>query len=293
MLRTRVIVGALLIAGLVALASADSAVPTIWLGFMRLGPGAILVLLCVFAFAPVLASEFAALVTPATTGKHAWLHWIAISIGIISVAVAPSAIKPHLDLQIAMSGVFLIVLLCALCHLRTRQPAGFTARVGGVLLGYAAIGVPLGFWILLRHDRDAWTLAGAILCVKSADIGAYFTGTLIGRHRMIPWLSPGKSWEGFVGGVIMSAIVGAALGALSSSDAAANQLVDAVSIGYGAFVAVVLGIIGTAGDLFESLLKRGAGVKDSGRILPGMGGLYDVFDSLLLAGPAAWWLLAN
>ena len=110
---------------------------------------------------------------------------------------------------------------------------------------------------------------------------------------MIPWLSPGKSWEGFFGGVILSALVGAGLAALSSSAAAINAYVDPVSIGYGAFVAVVLGIVGTGGDLFESLLKRGAGVKDSGSILPGMGGLYDVFDSLLLAGPLAWWMLAN
>ena len=293
MLRTRLIVGSLLIAGLAGIAMIDSSSPILWIGFMRLGPGAILVLLSLFAFAPILAGEFSRLMNSADHRKNTPLYFLAIFIGIASVGIAGDALPKHLVMPIVMSGPFFLVIACAINHARTRLTTGFANSVGGVLLAYAAIGVPLGFWILLRHDRDAWTLAGAILCVKSADIGAYFTGISLGRHKMIPWLSPGKSWEGFFGGVILSALVGAGLAALSSSAAAINAYVDPVSIGYGAFVAVVLGIVGTGGDLFESLLKRGAGVKDSGSILPGMGGLYDVFDSLLLAGPLAWWMLAN
>ncbi|GDY05890.1 hypothetical protein LBMAG51_06770 [Phycisphaerae bacterium] len=293
MLRTRLIVGSLLIAGLAAIAIIDSSSPTAWIGFMRLGPGAILVLLSLFAFAPILAGEFSRLMHPKEDRKNAPLYFLAIFVGIASIGVLGDALPRHLVMPVVMTGPFFLVIACAINHARTRLTTGFANLAGGVLLAYAAIGVPLGFWILLRHDRDAWTLAGAILCVKSADIGAYFTGISIGRHKMIPWLSPGKSWEGFFGGVVLSALVGAGLAALSSSDAAINAFVDPVSIGYGAFVAVLLGIVGTGGDLFESLLKRGAGVKDSGTILPGMGGLYDVFDSLLLAGPLAWWMLAN
>ncbi len=293
MLRTRLIVGSLLIAGLAGIALLDSSTPIMWIGFMRLGPGAIFVFLSLFAFAPILAGEFSRLMHPKEDRKNALLYFLAIFLGIASIGVLGDALPKHLVMPVVMTGPFFLVIACAIGHARTRVTTGFASLVGGVLLAYAAVGVPLGFWILLRHDRDAWTLAGAILCVKSADIGAYFTGMSIGRHKMIPWLSPGKSWEGFFGGVVLSALVGAGLAALSSSDAAINAYVDPVSIGYGAFVAVLLGIVGTGGDLFESLLKRGAGVKDSGTILPGMGGLYDVFDSLLLAGPLAWWLLAN
>ena len=293
MLRTRLIVGSLLIGGLALLALIDSSAPTLWIGFMRLGPGAVLILFSLFAFAPILAGEFSRLMNPSAPAALTRIHFLAIFIGIASVGVVADMVPKHLALPVVMSAPFFLVLLCAINHARTRITTGFPNTVGGALLGYAAIGVPLGFWILLRHDRDAWTLAGAILCVKSADIGAYFTGIIIGRHKMIPWLSPGKSWEGFVGGIVLSAVVGAALASFSGTTAAANAFVDPISIGYGIFVAVTLGIVGTGGDLFESLLKRGAGVKDSGSILPGMGGLYDVFDSLLLAGPVAWWLLAN
>ncbi|MSQ90237.1 MAG: hypothetical protein EXS01_02420 [Phycisphaerales bacterium] len=293
MLRTRLVVGTLLIAALAGLAMLDSAQPTLWIGFTRLGPGAILIILCLFAFAPILAFELTKLVNPGASRATFLLNYLGIFSGIASVAVFPSALAAHLVTSAAMSLPFLLVLLCAVSHARTRSVEGFARSVGALLLGYAAIGVPLGFWLLLRRDQDVWVMAGAILCVKSADIGAYFTGMALGRHKMIPWLSPGKSWEGLTGGLVCCAAVGAALGALSQSIAAADAFVDPISVGYGALVAVILGLLGTAGDLFESLLKRGAGAKDSGTILPGMGGLYDLFDSLLFAGPVAWWMLAR
>ncbi len=293
MLRMRLIVGTLLILGLIAIAWLDASSPIIRLGQGRIGPGLVLIAVCIFAFAPILAWEFNRLTSAKSSRSGFWLNYLAISLGIASVGILPDLLPEHLVMPAVLTCPFLILFVCAIIHARTRQIDGFVQSVGAVFLGYAAIGVPLGFWILLRHDRDAWTLAGAILCVKSADIGAYFTGISIGRHRLIPWLSPGKTWEGLAGGIIFSGCIGAALATLSASALAMNALVDPIAIAYGALVAVVLGVTGTLGDLLESLLKRGAGVKDSGSILPGMGGLYDVFDSLLLAGPVAWWMLAN
>ncbi len=303
MLKTRLVVGGLLIAALAALAAVDSAFPVVWIASQRIGPGAILIFVALLPISVILAGEFSRLTGSHPAGSNfrvgggqplsRWLSYLAIASGVASVALAQELLPAHLVAPALLSTPFVLVTLCALNHARSKQVAGLAHAVGSTLLAYGAIGVPLGFWILLRHDRDAWTLAGAILCVKSADIGAYFAGCAIGRHKMVPWLSPAKTWEGFLAGVAVSAGVGWALAVASQSAAAANAFVEPVAIGYAVVVAVVIGVVGTCGDLFESCLKREAGVKDSGTILPGMGGLYDVFDSLLPAGPLAWWLLTR
>jgi len=122
-----------------------------------------------------------------------------------------------------------------------------------------------------------------LLCVKFTDIGAYFGGRALGRRKLIPWLSPGKTWEGLGFGLLTAAAVGAAL---------ATQM--DLRRGYvmpwwkGAIFGAVIGGIGQLGDLLESLMKRDAEVKDSGSLIPGFGGVLDVIDSPLLAAPFAY-----
>jgi len=292
-MQTRIIVGALLIAFLLALAAVDAMVPSLELGGSSFGPGVVLALVSLLLFTPLLALEFSAMVTARGEPRRVLLHWIAIGGGTLLVLSTSGGLPQSIAAPIALTAPFAAACIAGLLHVISRHNDGFARASGSVLLGFALIGVPLGFWLLLRRDTDPWTLAGAILCVKSADIGAYFSGVAMGRHKMCPWLSPGKTWEGFAGGVALSALVGLAASLLSGSDAAARHGVAAIDPVRGAWVAVLLGMIGTLGDLLESLLKRGSGMKDSGRLLPGMGGLYDVFDSLLLAGPVAWWLLAR
>jgi phosphatidate cytidylyltransferase len=119
------------------------------------------------------------------------------------------------------------------------------------------------------------------LVVKVTDIGAYFTGRLFGRHKLFPRISPGKTWEGFFGGVLVALVsscvfwlcVEGRMGILSFT------LADAV------FLGLFLSCAGVIGDMFESLLKRSAGVKDSSAAIPGMGGILDVIDSLLFGAP--------
>jgi phosphatidate cytidylyltransferase len=127
-----------------------------------------------------------------------------------------------------------------------------------------------------------------ILTTKSCDTGAYFTGRLLGRHRMIPWLSPGKTWEGLAGGVATAILVGMILAALSRRFL---EIPDQVPWWIGALGGLLFGVFGQLGDLAMSLLKRGAGVKDSSKILPGLGGVLDVLDSPLMGAPVAYWLL--
>ena len=120
-----------------------------------------------------------------------------------------------------------------------------------------------------------------IIVVKSTDIGAYAVGMLIGRHKLIPRISPGKTWEGFVGGIAF----GLASSLIFFFCTAGRFGVLTFRIGDALILGVLLALAGVAGDMFESLVKRASGIKDSGHVVPGMGGLLDVLDSLLFGAP--------
>lgn len=163
-------------------------------------------------------------------------------------------------------------------------------RTKGVLNDAAAttaitlyVGGCLGFFLLLRHDVSAWWIAAVVLITKSCDIGAYFTGCSVGRHKLIPWVSPGKTVEGLIGGLAVAAGVAVLASCLLASYGYAD-----ISWPMAIVLGVLLGLAGQAGDLSMSLLKRDAEIKDCSDTIPGMGGVMDVLDSLLLAAPVAW-----
>jgi phosphatidate cytidylyltransferase len=157
----------------------------------------------------------------------------------------------------------------------------------------AYLGLLPSFLIQLRwldagveQSRDARAaLALAIFVPKCCDIGAYFTGRFLGRHPMTPLLSPKKTWEGLLGGLLLSAVVAVAI----------NRPLSVVRGGDLAAAAfgLVVGAVGALGDLAESLVKRACRRKDASQVLPGFGGVLDVIDSLLFAAPIAYcWLRA-
>ena len=115
------------------------------------------------------------------------------------------------------------------------------------------------------------------------DSGAYCSGSLLGKHKLFPRISPGKTWEGSIGGGLLVLIVAALIGYLTGNSATPHQLNMGQWMGLG----LVVVLFGTWGDLVESLFKRTLGIKDSGNILPGHGGMLDRFDSSLMAIPAA------
>lgn len=188
------------------------------------------------------------------------------------------------------TGAVLVVVVALLVHTRHRTIKGATAAVGAALTAFAYAGITLGFIMAIRTEFSAWVVLGVLMTAKSCDIGAYFTGTAIGRHKLIPWVSPGKTWEGLVGGVIASGLVGAGLTALGRHWGGLESVPNLTPIG-GFLGGALLGLAAQLGDLSASVLKRDAGMKDSGRILPGFGGVIDVVDSLVLAGPVAYWTL--
>ncbi len=157
--------------------------------------------------------------------------------------------------------------------------------MAGTLMGLLYIGFMITFFARILRAWGGmdgrWLLIYMIAVVKFGDIGAYFIGCSIGRHKLIPRISPGKSWEGVIGGVLVAAGVSVATWLFTRGRIGPVYLewYDAAQLG------LLLAVSGVLGDLAESLLKRAAGVKDSGRLIAGMGGLLDVLDSLLPAAP--------
>ena len=163
-----------------------------------------------------------------------------------------------------------LVLLAAVGMLdewrRMRLPAGLAAA------GVAWSLVAAVAFIWLRADATAGrvNVLFVVVIVWASDIGAYVAGRLIGGPRLAPRISPGKTWSGAAGGLLAAALVGLGAGRVA-----------------GAAVALALSLLAQLGDLAESAAKRRAGVKDSGALIPGHGGLLDRLDGLLAAGPAA------
>ena len=159
---------------------------------------------------------------------------------------------------------------------RQHAVAGFAVT----LLGVAWVGGGLSLLMLLRDEPDDGRLLifTTLLAVFADDTGAFFVGRTIGRHRLAPAISPGKSWEGFVAGTLAAVLV--------TFFALYEQ--DVVTTGESLVLGLVIALSATMGDLFESAVKRDLGVKDSGRLLAGHGGVLDRLDSLLWAGPAAY-----
>lgn len=149
----------------------------------------------------------------------------------------------------------------------------------------------MGAWIALVELRQigVWALVSSMAIVWVADVAAYFAGKAFGRHKLAPTISPGKSREGALGGMICVGLYGLALAWFTPPQALTLPSLLAGRVGAPAMVAVlmVLTALSIVGDLHESLVKRQAGVKDSGRTLPGHGGVLDRIDALLPVMPAA------
>lgn len=154
--------------------------------------------------------------------------------------------------------------------------------IAGLVILY--VGGCSSFWVILRTQAPAqWsllTLVGIIAVTKLADIGAYVSGKLMGRTKLCPAISPGKTWEGLLGGFAFAA-VGSWIFFLQFVPW--MQPTKPVTLGHFGpiLLALLLTMTGLVGDLTESLIKRDVGSKDSGKLLPGMGGIWDVTDSLL------------
>jgi phosphatidate cytidylyltransferase len=166
-----------------------------------------------------------------------------------------------------------------------REPGGSVVRIALAVFVVAYLALLPSFLVQLRwaepESRSTVALALTIFVPKLCDIGAYFTGRLLGRHPLTPVLSPRKTWEGLAGGLIVSSL--AALGI----NRWGGGLSDIAALGFG----VTVGGAGVLGDLAESLIKRDCQKKDASQVVPGFGGVLDVVDSVLFAAPVSYFWL--
>jgi phosphatidate cytidylyltransferase len=182
-----------------------------------------------------------------------------------------------------VAGFLATLLLAFVLHWvgQTRQSS--TVAIAATVLGTAWIGLCLAHLLLLRDSSTHGRLAtfAVLLAVWAGDIGAFFAGRLIGRHKLAPALSPGKTWEGFVFGTLATIFVTF----VTLYKQHFISITDSIILG------LVIAVAGPLGDLFESGIKRDMQVKDSGRLLGGHGGVLDRLDAPLFAFVAAFYLL--
>jgi phosphatidate cytidylyltransferase len=198
--------------------------------------------------------------------------------GLVGVLVA----MQHSDLVWAIGALLGALLLAFLLKGLVATQGSATVSVGVSVLGAAWVGFGLGFVLLLRDIPD-YGLAAALavlLAIFADDTAAYFGGRALGRHKLAPAISPGKTWEGFVFGTLAAVFV--------VFVALYQDREEFLTIGQSLLLGVVVALAAPLGDLFESMLKRDLGVKDSGRLLAGHGGVLDRIDAILFAFPAAY-----
>ncbi|WP_338643150.1 phosphatidate cytidylyltransferase [Yersinia bercovieri] len=216
--------------------------------------------------------------------------WLAILCGFLLVlmllslpAYQHSAHLPQVSVPLWLSmGWWFAALLLVLTYPRS---AVFwrDSRLLRIIFGILTI-VPF-FWgmVSLRqygydqhHNIGAWWLLYVMLLVWGADSGAYMFGKLFGKHKLAPKVSPGKTWEGLIGGLLTSALISWLFGRYAPLDIIPEKLL---------ICSVVAALASVLGDLTESMFKREAGIKDSGHLIPGHGGILDRIDSLTAAVP--------
>ena len=171
-----------------------------------------------------------------------------------------------------------VLLALLLYQYKTRGTSGVLANCGANYFSILYLGLLSSFCVSIRIEFGLWPLLMYVFVVKSADIGAYSIGTLFGRHKFSPKISPGKTWEG-MGGAVAAAIIVAIGFAL---------ICDIMPWWPAAIFGLGFAFIGQMGDLAESMIKRDAEQKDSANKVPGFGGVLDIVDSPLVAAPLAY-----
>ncbi len=204
------------------------------------------------------------------------------------------AVGPHIDPAKAndFETSILIIFVLGLC---IRQFVSRSNTAGILAISTTLFGLMYVPWLLnfiqkikfFPNIQGSYYILYFILVTKFSDLGAYVTGSLIGRHKMIPRISPNKTWEGFGGAIVISTVASCVFAHFAEGKLAGMNGLHAIVLG------IILGVSAVVGDLIESLFKREAGVKDSGRLFPGIGGILDLVDSLLFNAPLMYLYLRH
>ena len=246
----------------------------------------------------ILGSVEYAILTKATPGRECRVWGIVVSVGFV-LFLMWQALADSLPVSGFLPEVAgLVAVLLGSFVLRLRNPIEGDASVRAValtLLGFVYVPVLfVGFVIRLAllppegatATGGFWLILLVTLAAKFTDMGAYLVGTLCGKHKAIPHISPAKSWEGYLGSLFF-----AQAGALGVYFAGGDHFVWIGGVHHIVILGFILALAAMTGDLAESILKRSLHVKDSGHMLPGIGGILDLIDSLCFALPLAFFYI--
>jgi len=288
---------------LTRIATAVVLIPIVLLLVLK-APAYLLVLVCA-AVALLAIAEFLKLTTYYTVQPLSSLTYVYVTIFFLFVVIVTSGRTPLVETTATIYGITLAAALAPFIFLsaamrRPQMSTGYLAAAASIF-AFAYIAVPMALLVEIRRQPAGaiWVIY-TLLAVWAGDTFAYFVGKAIGRHPMSPEVSPKKTWEGAVASVIASVVVGTIwfqhaaqlsafllrIGLIERRDGIFG--LEQPQIGFIVFLSALVNIAAQLGDLVESLIKRGAGVKDSGSILPGHGGMLDRIDAMLFAVPVVW-----
>jgi phosphatidate cytidylyltransferase len=238
--------------------------------------------------APLVALEFGAMANNASIRCSIPALILSMEAWIIAMYLLPPTMPATKAIAMFATIMIASVALSIILLSKGKDLRGVIAGSTYTVATAAYVAMGFGLLLLIRRDHSAWWIIGIIATVKMCDTGAFFVGCSIGKRKMIPWVSPAKSWEGLFGGLATASLTAVGLAALN------NQYLSnepTITLGYAAFLGILFGAVGQIGDLLISVFKRDSGIKDSSTVLPGLGGILDVLDSLLLVSAIAYWLL--
>ena len=277
MLQTRLLMGAILIVVTLGMLFVDEHAPP-WFPCLFVFQLGLVCLAC---------REFVALLGPQRAPQTLICY-----VGVVVFVLANWLVNypaPHADawrwLSAIVAGFLLIVFLYEMATFTAPGRSVERMAATGLILGYLGL-LPCFFaqvrWLTTDHQANSVRLALAVFVPKCCDIGAYFTGKLIGRHKMTPVLSPKKTWEGAIGGLVTAALAAVAIDRFALG--AVLQQDYRWEVGFG----ITVGLAGMLGDLAESLLKRDCQTKDASSTVPGFGGVLDVVDAIIYSAPVSY-----
>ncbi|KGE14530.1 phosphatidate cytidylyltransferase [Sphingobacterium deserti] len=200
-----------------------------------------------------------------------------VSLGLLSIVL--TGYLPAYYLLITFAAIFLVYI-----NGLFRRNGHPISAIAYTLFGMIYAAIPFGIFMclgFLGSAYNAYVPLGFLIILWTNDTGAYLAGRSFGKRKLFERISPNKTWEGFWGGLVLAAVAGVTLA----------HYFTTLTLSQWVIVALLISVFGTLGDLVESMLKRNCGVKDSGRILPGHGGLLDRFDGLLMAAPLVYLFL--
>ena len=288
MLKHRLITGPLLSIALIALIFFDDRIGGIACECgTTFQPGILIALLAMLA-APLAALEFNAMAKNAGIRCSVPMLILSLEAWIVAIYCMPSTLASTTTIALLATIVVGSFALSVIFLSRGKDLRGVIAGSTFTVATAAYVAMGFGLLLLIRRDHSAWWIFGIIATVKMCDTGAFFVGCNIGKHKMIPWVSPAKTWEGLVGGLITASLTAVGLAALNNCYLPSEP---EITLGYAAFLGILFAALGQIGDLLISVFKRDSGVKDTSSVLPGLGGILDVLDSLLLVSVVAYWLL--